>query len=205
MIFISYYTKNTPYESVINEYLLPGLKKFNLQYDIQGVQDMGSWAHNTGYKSKFILEMLLKHKQDVCFIDADGEILKYPELLFNIPNTYNIAIHWLLWDLHWHNIENNEHLELLSGTMVIKYKEKTIELLKKWIKAVEDNIEKKEQKTLQDIIEKNPEYSVYNLPVEYCVVPKHNGTIPKYIGEPIVYHHQASRKYKKRKNWGLDK
>jgi len=202
MIIISYYTENTPYENVMQECLLPGLRKFNLQYDIQGIPDLGSWAHNTGYKSKFILETLLKHKQDVCFIDADGDILKYPELLFNIPENYDIAIHWLLWDLHWHNRQNTDHLELLSGTMVVKYNERAIELLKVWIEAVEKNIQKKEQKTLQDIVENNSKYRVYNLPVEYCVVPKHNLEIPKYIGDPIIYHHQASRKYKKRENWG---
>ena len=201
MIICSYFTISTPYSNVIQECLLPGLKKFNLPYDIEGISDRGSWAHNTAYKSKFILEMLLKHKQDICFIDADGDILKYPSLLFNIPDEYDIAIHWLLWDLHWHNKENNDHLELLSGTMVIKYKKRTIELLKIWIKAVEENIQKKEQKILQDIIEKNSKYKVYNLPVEYCVVPKHDGEIPKYINEPIIYHHQASRKFKRRSNW----
>ena len=62
VIYISYYTVNTPYEKEVRKYLLPSLKKFNLPYDVQGVKDLGSWHNNTGFKSTYILQMLQKHK-----------------------------------------------------------------------------------------------------------------------------------------------
>lgn len=198
MIFISFFTEGN-YEKVMNTYLLPSLKKFDLKYDIVKIKNLGSWQKNTGYKSKFIKEMLEKHKEDVCFIDADGTIESYPELLFKIPDKYNIAIHWLLWEKFWHNVDNNSHKELLSGTIVVKYKDSTFKLLDEWIKQVEIQKNKIEQKILEEIVLNNSDYKVYDLPVEYCTIIKRDGTYPDYIKNPMVLHYQASRLYKNRR------
>lgn len=96
-MIISYYTKNTPYEAEINEKLRPSLEKFKLEYDIQGIEDLGSWQKNTGYKCQFIKTMLLKHKKPVVFLDADAVILEYPELLFNIPTEVDLGFHHFNW------------------------------------------------------------------------------------------------------------
>ncbi len=198
MIFISYYTTGV-YEKVMNDYLLPSLKKWDLKYDIISIEDKGSWSLNTGYKSQFIKEMLLKYKETVCFIDADATIEKYPELLFKIPDEYDIAIHLLDWQLMWRGIKGQEQRELLSGTMVVKYKENTLKLLNEWIQRVEIEKAVKEQKVLEKIILNNPRYNVFDLPASYCAIKKYDGSIPEYIGEPVIIHHQISRKYKNRK------
>ena len=41
MIFVSYYTVGV-YEKVIQDYLLPSLKRWDLKYDIVGIKDLGS-------------------------------------------------------------------------------------------------------------------------------------------------------------------
>jgi hypothetical protein len=198
MIFISYYTTGV-YEKVINIYLLPSLKKWNLKYNIKEIKDKGSWQLNTGYKSQFIKEMLLKYREDICFIDADATIELYPKLLFNIPNKYDIAIHFLDWYKFWRNIRGNTHRELLSGTMVIKYKENTIKLLDEWIQQVKIQKTIKEQKVLEKIVSDNPKYKIYDLPVSYCAIKKFDGSVPEYVGKPVVLHHQASRQFKNRR------
>ena len=99
MIFTSFYTKNTPYEIVIHKYLVPSLIKYDLKHDIVGIDDLGNWNANAGYKPVLIKEMLLKYKEDICFLDADAKILQYPELLFNIPIQYDFAVHFLDWYL----------------------------------------------------------------------------------------------------------
>ena len=58
MIYISYFTQATVYEKVMNEFLLPSLKKWNLKYDIQGVKNERSWWLNTALKPKFILSSI---------------------------------------------------------------------------------------------------------------------------------------------------
>jgi|SRR3989304_8140294 len=196
MIFVSYYTSGI-YETVMRQYLLPSLQKWHLNHEVMEVNNLGTWQLNTSFKASFLLQMLLKHKQDICFIDADATIEQYPTLLYEIPNDYEIAVHYLLWDKYWHNKDNNKHVELLSGTMVLKYNEATLELLDSWISALDRNVNIKEQKVLQTLLENLPNYKVYNLPVEYCAIKKPDGSIPSYIKEPIILHHQVSRKYRK--------
>ncbi len=196
MIFISYFTKNTPYEKVMNTHLLPSLQKWDLKYDIQAVEDLKNWNSNTRYKAKLIKEALIKYKEDVCFLDADATIESYPDLLFNIPKEYDIALHQLDWFLFWRNEIGNKHRELLSGTMIIKYSEKNLKLIDQWILKDENDIHAKEQKNLEELIIDNPNYKIHDLPASYCAIIKRDGSIPKYIGKPIILHHQVSRLYK---------
>lgn len=194
MIFVSYYTTGV-YEQVIQKYLLPSLKKWNLKYDIAEVKDRGDWQLNTQFKSKFIKGMLEEYKEDICFLDADATIEKYPELLFNIPDEYDIAMHLLDWQLMWRGIEGQDQRELLSGTMLLKYKENTLKLVDEWIRQIETNKSIKEQKVLENILLNN-KYKYYDLPASYCTIKKFDGSIPEYIKEPIILHHQVSRLYK---------
>ena len=191
MIFISYFTQNTPYEEVMNDYLLPCLEKWELKYDIQEVKNLGSWQNNTSYKPTFILEMLEKHKEDVVFLDADATIEQYPKLFFEIPNEYNIACHWLDWYKFWKNTEGESKRHLLSGTMMIRYNLETVDYIKKWIDACKNSTQW-EQRILQQIIEKD-NYKTYNLPIEYCAIKKENRDL---IDNAVIVHHQVSRQYR---------
>jgi len=204
VVFISYYTKGTPYEAVINECLLPTLQQFNLAYDIEEVKDLGSWFLNTGYKSKHILNMLLKHKTDVVFVDADARIMKTPEILFKVPDDYDLCAHHLDWNLQWRG-KSSDRKELLSGTMLFKYNPKVISLLREFIVEVENHPNAFEQKTMQNVIEKRGDINIYPLPKEYIVVPRQDNSIPPHINknEIVILHTQASRKYRDRSKWGL--
>lgn len=198
MIFISYYTIGV-YEKVINDLLLPSLKRWGLTYDIVGIKDLGSWQLNTGLKCQVIRDMLLQHKEDICFLDADATIEQYPKLLFHIPDEFDIAIHMLDWQLFWRNKIGESQRELLSGTMVVKYKESTIKLLDEWVVAVKLHKSVKEQKVLEKLLLENKKYKLFDLPPNYCAIKKFDGTIPEYIGKPVILHHQISRKYKNRR------
>jgi len=199
MIYISYYTKNTPYETVMENCLLRTLNQWNLEYDIEGIDDRGSWQRNTGYKCEFIKKMLLKHNQPVVFLDSDALVIRNP-ILFDDLGEYDIAFHWLDWYLQWRGQERRDKRELLSGTMMFSPTITTFDLLEDWINAVKNNPDVWEQRVLQKIVEKNEKFiNIYNLPAEYCAVILHNRKIPSYIKFPVIVHTQASRKYKHRK------
>ena len=197
MIITSFYTKNTPYEIVIHKYLIPSLIKFDLKHDIEGIDDLGDWNANAGYKSTLIKEMMLKYKEDICFLDADARILKYPELLFKIPIQYDLAVHFLNWEKFWRGKDGGNKFELLSGTMVMKYCQSNLDLIDKWIYNFEQQKNIWEQKVLEELVVNDPKQRVYNLPASYCAITKPGGTIPSYIGEPVIQHFQVSRKYKR--------
>lgn len=197
VIFISYYTKKTPYEEVMNTHLMPTLKNFNLDYDIEGIEDLGNWANNTGYKSRFIVKMLEKHKCPVVFLDADATIEKFPKFLLNISSEYDICFHYLDWNLQWRG-HIGDKKEFLSGTMWFNYNPKVVNLVKEFIKEIEQNIATWEQKTMQRVVESHNDLKILQLPKEYIVIPRQNGKIPPHIKKEdiIILHHQASRKYK---------
>jgi hypothetical protein len=200
MIIVSYYTKNTPYEEVMNELLLPSLQRWKLDYDVQGINDLGSWQSNTSYKATFCRDMLLKHKQPIFFLDCDATIEKMPSLLYCLPNTIDIAFHHFSWFGHWRNQwDNTSNMQLLSGSLYISYNAKTISMCDEWIEKIGTELE---QKTLDDIVHSNPNLSIYHLPAEYCCVLKQDYTIPDYIKDPKIVHWQRSRFYKR---WHADK
>ncbi len=197
MIFISYFTSGV-YEKVMSDYLMPSLKRWDLKYDIMKIPDLGSWQNNTGFKCEFIKDMLLTHEEDICFLDADATIESYPDLLFNIPEEYDIALHLLDWQMMWRNTPNQEQRELLSGTMIIKYRENMLKMMDKWITQVGIQKTIKEQKVLEKIVLNNPRYKLFDLPASYCAIKKKDGTTADYIGKPVILHHQVSRSYRKR-------
>ena len=203
MIFISYYTKDTPYKAVMNDCLLPSLKEWGLTYDIEAIEDRGNWQKNTGYKCEFIKKMLLKHKESVCFLDSDALIMQFPSLICSLPNDFDLAYHFFNWYGHWRNQwDNTSKIELLSGTMVFNYNDKVLALLNEWIYQVNSNINKWEQKVLEEIVYARDDLNIIDLPAEYCTVLMQDNSIPKYVKDPIIIHTQASRKYK---HWWRDR
>ena len=195
MIIISYYTPGN-YEKVMNTHLRPSLEKWKLKHYIREVENKGNWYHNTSYKAQFILDCLKEYKEDVCFLDADAVIEQYPQLLFHIPNIFPCACHFLDWYRFWRGKSGCKKFELLSGTIIFKYNKIGLALAERYLHEVKKNPTKWEQKTLQEIVEKE-RVPVYNLPACYCAIIRQDGTIPDYIGKPIITHHQASRKFKR--------
>ena len=194
MIYISYFTQLTVYEKVMNEYLLPSLKKWNLKYDIQGIKNEGNWSLNTTLKPKFILDMLNKHNEDVIFLDADATIEQYPELFNDISKEFDIACHYLDWQT-WYKKGNKK--ELLSGTMLLRNNAKVKALCEEWYKKA-FSINKWEQLVLADILEKNKSIKIYELPLSYCYIKTlPNGKEPFVKLKPVILHWQVGREYKR--------
>lgn len=200
MIFTSFYTLQTPYEQVMQDYLLPTLKKFNLKYEIKGVKNEHHWQKNMINKSKLILEMLKKHKQDVIFIDADGTIEKFPQLFWDIPQEYDLAGHWLDYELQWRE-KSSKKRDLLGGTLMFRYRPNVLKFIEEWIVLCEKYYTtSNDQRLLQKLIKEHPEIKGYYLPYSYAVILTFQNKIPKHMikpGEVVILHHQVSRKIKR--------
>lgn len=194
MIYISYFTQGTVYEEVMNELLLPSLKKWKLKYDIQGIKNKGSWSLNTAMKSKFIIDMLNKHNDDVIFLDADATIEQKPILFNNISKKFDIACHYLDWGT-WYKKTNKK--ELLSGTILLRNNNKVKKLCKEWHENAINN-SRWEQLILADILKERKDIKVYELPLSYCYIKSlPNGKDPFVKLNPVILHHQVGRKYKR--------
>lgn len=197
MIFISYYTANTPYEQVVQKYLLPSLKARYLKYDIKKIKDRGSWQKNTHIKAEFIKEMLLKHKTGVVFLDADATVERFPILFYQIEHKYDISFHYLDFNFYWKG-KSSLKREALSGTLYLNYNKKVLKFLDEWIEMNKTNTQW-EQKNMQAVLKKwDTKLKIYPLPLEYVAIVKGGDKVPYFIKNPFIIHHQASRKYR---NW----
>lgn len=185
LIYVAFYT-NGYYQEVINKYLIPSLKLFNLPYTIYQRNNTHNWVLNGKYKTEIIYDALLKSNSDIVYLDADAEIKHYPHLFYEIPKEYDIAVHYLDWWLFWHNTGNKSKKELLGGTIFFRNNNKVKALVKKWN---EDKSVKWKQKLLQELLDKNSQIKVYQLPFDYCKILKQ-----KSIETGTIVHHQASRK-----------
>ena len=195
MIYISFVTKNTPYENVVKEYLIPSLEKWNLKYDIDYIEDRGSWSANICYKSKFLKKMLLKHKCDIVSLDADAVIEKEPTLFETIPLEYDLGVHNL--DLNaWYGRTMNQK-ELLGGTLFLRYNGKILSMLLEWIE-LQKTAKQWPQKVLSGILKKEDnQIKIYELPIEYCYIKTLPGGRKPFVdADPVISHHQVSRQYK---------
>lgn len=195
---ISFFTLDTPYEKVIYDYLWPTIHKFKLDWVVIGYHNQHSWNKNTALKPAFIYECIKNNYGNIkrfVFLDADATIEEYPQLFHEIPEEYDIACHYLDWNT-WYN-NGHEKKELLSGTMYIRDSKEVRDLLMEWEKRTKTST-KWEQNILQELLEERPEIKIYPLPLEYCYIKTlPSGHEPIVKCNPVIAHHQVSRKFKK--------
>ncbi len=198
MTYIGFHTGGV-YKEVIETYLIPSLKRWNLKYKIYEKPNTHNWNHNTKYKPQVILEALTEFNDDIVIIDADAVINEFPKLFNEISEKCDIAAHLLDWFKFWRNQSGNPKRELLSGTMFFKNNNKVKNLIKEWITEMEktDIIE---QRILQQLLKKHSEIIFYNLPISYCIIPKQDNSFPDYVKKEkfIIQHFQFSRQIKRR-------
>lgn len=180
-VIVSYYTKGTGYEEQA-EYLKITLRRFNLDNDVVGVPDKGSWHLNVYYKARFIQRMMKKYPdRAIVFVDADAKIRANP-VLFNTLDC-DLACHF------------RHGKELLSGTLYFGNTEKARFLVSKWIE--EDRLYPKThmpQRNLRSVFNKYKNKIKWkSLPVEYCMIFDSDA---RNRARPVIEHFQLSRKYK---------
>lgn len=204
---VSYYTIGTSYEKVYHKYLRNSEQKYSnegIDFKIFTTVDNGDWFKNTAEKPNIILRFFEQNPdRDCVFLDIDATIEKVPELFDNIPDCFDIAYHVLSWN-DWYGYNSfPDKRELLTGTMYLRNNDKVKRLCKEWYeKATTSHIW--EQKVLQDII-LHSDVMVYPLPLEYCYMVSRPGNREPLVKlEPVILHHQVSRKLKRNLNGEID-
>lgn len=198
----AFYTQNSPYLEILNQYLISSINKIQPQipFEIICAKNYHHWTKNVAQKPNIILEVLNDSEEDeaIVFIDADATVERYPQLFHDIPDEYDIAFHTLDWNTWYRNKSNVK--ELLTGTMYFRNRIAVKELCAEWYAKAQDG-HRWEQQILEEIIQKYP-LKIYNLPIEYCYIKTlPNGKEPYVkVDQPVILHHQASRTLKKAEN-----
>ena len=178
MKVVSFYTDD--YEEDVKR-LICSLKKFNLDYDIENIESLGSWDLNTNYKATFIKKKLLKHKQPIVWLDADSEVVKYPKYFDVIEEDIGVC---------YENLS-----KLKSGTIYFNHTDKALKILNRWeINSKNTNIT--DQMHLQQVLRgeyiESHNVTLFCLPSSYyCIYD-----IMKDWTEPVIKQYQASRRHR---------
>ena len=176
---VSYYTLDEIYSEEIKR-LVQSLKKFKLNYYIEGISPLGDWKTCTDYKATFIKRAIERIPTPIVFIDADGEVVSYPKLFDTLDCDIAAFI--------------NHINSLLSGTLYIANTAKTKKLIDRWIDKNAANTSLIfEQRILHGVIKTHKNIVFKKLPIGYCQI--HNYKFRD--DNPTIIHWQASRRTKK--------
>lgn len=182
MIFTSFFTRNTIYEEQVYK-LIASLEKFNLPYYIEGIDQFSTnWRDVCGYRGKFIVSVMEKFNDDVCWIDADAIINQYPKELMTTKA-----------DLSFY-FRNN--CEILLGTSLFKNTDEVKKLLLKWSQTIEQNKNKNISQFVFKQLLTSTKLSKHFLPESYCHIFDKPLTT-----EPVITHYQLSRQ--KMSDWSI--
>jgi hypothetical protein len=196
-IVSAFVTSGSPYEVLLASQLLPSLDKIGLKYHIEVMENRGSWLKNVAQKPLALLHTMEKYPSfNVVSLDADCEVFSFPKLFTEIPEEYDMALHILDWD-SWYQYTSHVK-EVLSGTVWVRNNEKTRQFVKEWY-LLADTADMWEQKCLQRLIDTKKDIKIFELPLEYCYIKTlPDGKEPHIkIDNPVILHHQASRKFRK--------
>ncbi len=188
-VVVSYFTPGI-YEDEARR-LIQSCRRFNLEHDVQAVDDLGSWQANTRRKAAFILAMLDKHPgRGVLFVDADAEFQAQPWELENIGE--DVGLCWRDYAL-FPSHARDKGRELLSGTAYFSQSEESRDLLRMWIRENESRPDQWEQRNLERIVTlAGWDGTIKEFPPQYCQI----FDAMKSAGQPVIEHYQASRRAK---------
>lgn len=164
--FVSYYTKNTPYEKHAKN-LKVSLDNFNLNYDIQEIESKETWSANILHKPQFLLEMLEKHKSPIIWTDADTQIHANPEFFSSCFSDISIRIN---------DFKDDSDLnKMLTHTMFINNTSSAKKLLMLWQKECVRRYKKDkvlfDRQCLKSVILHYPTIvEIKRLPINYCTL-----------------------------------
>ena len=195
IVFISFYTAEGKYPELAIK-LKRSINKFNLQSHIVKINsNFASWEQGTHFKSKFILQSLLKFRKPVVWMDIDTEILKSPELLFG---EHDFAIYNWIADKDHHlsgKIPYDPKTKTLicsGGVQKYSYTAPSIHLLINWINNLnEPNNKNKGDDPCLDIAfnKGNFDLKVLWLPKTYNRMDKHSIFWSKISRDSVVINH----------------
>jgi len=150
------------------------------------------WKANSAKKAEIIESCMNTFNEDIVMIDADATFEQYPSLFEQIPEEYDMAVHCLDVEKFWRNKEGCNKYQLCSGTIMFRNSLKSKEILITWIQENKKFPHVLEQQNLQNILSRG-NYSVYQLPIEYCAIIDRQGIVPSYIKNIVIRHNQISR------------
>lgn len=199
-LVVSYYTKETVYQLEVQN-LIASCENWGIEHHIEPITSLGSWERNCCYKPFFLMEKLQQFKRPLFWVDADGVFVRKPEWQTVFSKDAAVRINAEREDRHPSKVN--------SGSLYINATVGGGALLQAWAQECLDcfadpnrSEEIWDQIAMRDVILRgNLRADIGLLPLEYLKIIG-NPCDEKNIGEAVVAHYQASRRFKKIINTG---
>ncbi|MBS0616168.1 MAG: hypothetical protein JSR58_06420 [Verrucomicrobia bacterium] len=193
-LVVSFYTRGTLYQLEVQN-LIDSCKKFNIEYDIEGIDSFGTWELNCAYKPYFLFSKLQKYRRPLLWVDADAIFVQKPQILDVFQGDLSAYMAPELTDDHRSKVR--------SGTVYVNATDKGAGLVRAWalecqkeMTNPERTVEFWDQMALARIIAREKgSADIRCLPLEYVKIFDHPEDARKVLN-PVIAHHQASRRSK---------
>lgn len=193
MRVVAFYTKDTVYEQ---EAAIWDKSFESCDTLVYPVDSRGSWELNCGIKSEVLITALLESDEPILYVDIDARLCRPLEA---IPNPELPGFCFIDGETHCKTFNR----QLGSGTIYLPQTVNSFRILLAWNKLQKENPKTWDQITLQHIVESNL-FGYQVLPSEWLGIANKGRTEQeqqKYAGcikhNAIIYHTQASRRFKK--------
>jgi len=186
MKVVSFYTKDTNYESYANN-LRDSMDKHKVSYKIYEVDNLGKWELNCGQKPMIIKWALECTDDDIFYVDSDALFKRQPDWeVFEKQQVPSFA--WFEW-------ADKSKIELLSGSIFFPNNQLSKLIVDMWIVEQEKTPEEWDQRVLERLVKEN-NIPHEKLPLEWVKVEDYM----KWVSQPYIQHYQASRTEKRKIN-----
>ena len=189
---VSMATLNTPYENEA-KIMSESADKFKLDNIVYAIPDLGDWTKNCAQNAEVILEAMEYYPEhDILFVDADATFEREPILFNDYPFDFAISL------MQYPGEKYPRHN---TGTIWAKNNDKVKKFIREWQKLNEiDQCDSEygeawEQANLRKILE-GADINFGILPDSYCWIFDNEIQARNKTEEPVIVHHQASRRFK---------
>ncbi len=196
---ITYYTTGTPYEQEAKK-LSVSLDALGItNHKAIGVPNRRDWQLNVQWRPYVMHREMNLDDCDLLVVDADATFVREPDWDFLTNLDCDIAAH-VMDKRFWGQDVSKRNYSLMAGTLFVKNRDIVRELLCLWQIDCKRSLGRVwDMRLLEKILgfdcwtgQVSGSYKFINLPVEYCVIDR----TMKGIENPIIRHHQASRRLK---------
>jgi hypothetical protein len=198
---VSYYTRNTIYEVIMLNYLLPCLELLKMPNAIYAIEDTGKWEINASFQPSIIWRAMKTWPNDaILWLDSDIIIRAYPHLFDEIPNRCDIGLYYMDYADHYnanppHGIKMPKPI-LNTGVIWFNNTPKTLLLVEEWMERTSKDLKKSHRIHLEELIDDHlkDDLSFFLIPRSHAYVAETDDhSLPAIpMKEPIIVQFAAS-------------
>jgi hypothetical protein len=197
---VSYFTRETIYETIMFNYLLPSLNTFTVPNSIYSIDDTKQWKTNAAYQPAIILKAMIQWPNEaIVWMDCDNIVRCFPRLFNEIPARCDIGIYYLQFEDHWGGTPPGVDVprpQLNTGVIWFNNTPKMRQFVEEWLNRCQLDKKLDHREHLELLIDDYlmGDFSFFMIPRGYAYIAEREDGEPPAVGmsDPCVMQFMAS-------------